>query len=110
MKALGANDLQVCGVFLLHGTVVGVVGTIGGTIVGLLFLHNLNHIRDFILYAFHIQVFNSSVYGLPNIPAIVSSENIVIIDIAAVVICVLAALIPAVSAATLAPARALRYE
>jgi lipoprotein-releasing system permease protein len=110
MKALGANDLQVCGVFLFHGTVVGVVGTISGTVLGLVILRYLNVIRDFLLYAFHIQVFSSSVYGLPEIPAVVNSTQIVIIDIVAVVICVLAALIPAVSAATLAPARALRYE
>src|SRR6202012_2116937 len=36
MKALGANDAQVCGVFLFHGTVVGVVGTIVGDALGLL--------------------------------------------------------------------------
>jgi lipoprotein-releasing system permease protein len=110
MKALGANDAQVCGVFLFHGTVVGVFGTIFGTILGLLILRYLNVIRDFLLYAFHIQVFASSVYGLPEIPAVVNPGQIVIIDICAVVICVLAALIPAISAATLAPARALRYE
>ena len=110
MKALGANNLQVCGVFLFHGTVVGVVGTISGTVLGLLILRYLNVIRDFLLYAFHIQVFSSSVYGLPEIPAVVNPTQIVIIDISAVAICVLAALIPAVSAATLAPARALRYE
>ena len=110
MKALGANDLQVCGVFLFHGTVVGVVGAVSGTVLGLLILHYLNPFRDFLLYAFHIQVFAGSVYGLPEIPAVVNPANIVIIAVSAVVICVLAALIPAVSAARLAPARALRYE
>jgi lipoprotein-releasing system permease protein len=110
MKALGANDFQVCGVFLFHGTVVGVVGAISGSILGLVILHYLNVIRDFLLYAFRIQVFSPDVYGLPAIPAVVNDENIVIIAISAVVICVLAALIPAVGAATLAPARALRYE
>jgi lipoprotein-releasing system permease protein len=110
MKALGANDLQVCGVFLFHGTVVGVVGAIGGSALGLLILHYLNAIRDFLLYAFHIQVFSPKIYGLPEIPAVVNPENIVIIAISAVVICILAALIPAVGAARLAPARALRYE
>jgi len=110
MKALGANDAQVCSVFLFHGTVVGVVGAISGTALGLLILHYLNVIRDFLLYAFHIQVFASSVYGLPQIPAVVNNTQIVFIDIAAMVICVFAALIPAISAATLAPARALRYE
>jgi lipoprotein-releasing system permease protein len=110
MKALGANDFQVCGVFLFHGTVVGVFGTVFGTIFGLLILRYLNAIRDFLLYAFHIQVFSSSVYGLPEIPAVVNPTQIVIIDICAVFICIFAALIPAISAATLAPARALRYE
>jgi len=110
MKALGANDLQVCGVFLFHGTVVGVFGTLSGTILGLAALHYLSAIRDFLLYAFHIQVFPSSVYGLPAIPALINPTEIAVIDISAVLICVLAALIPAVSAATLAPARALRYE
>ena len=110
MKALGANDLQVCGVFLLHGAVVGVFGAIGGTAVGLLILHNLNAVRDFILHVFHIQVFAGSVYGLPDIPAVINPVQVVIIAVSAVFICVLAALIPAISAARLAPARALRYE
>ena len=110
MKALGANDLQVCGVFLFHGTVVGVFGTVFGTMLGLATLHYLSAIRDFLLYAFHIQVFPSSVYGLPSIPAVINPAEIAVIDLSAVVICVLAALIPAISAATLAPARALRYE
>jgi lipoprotein-releasing system permease protein len=110
MKALGANDSQVAAVFLFHGAVVGVVGTIGGTVIGFVFLRCLSPIRDFLLYAFHIQVFAGSVYRLPDIPAVVNPTQIVIIDISAIVICVFAALIPAVSAATLAPARALRYE
>src|ERR1700677_4485793 len=110
MKALGARDPHVCSVFLLHGTMIGVIGTICGTIAGLLFLHNLNHIRDFIFFAFHIQVFSSSVYGLPEIPAITSPLTIVLTDISAILICMFAALLPAVNAATLAPARALRYE
>ncbi len=110
MKALGANDLQVCGVFLFHGAVVGVVGAVSGAILGLLILRYLNVIRDFLLYAFHIQVFSSSVYMLPEIPAVVNYPQIVIIAVSAVVTCVLAALVPAVSAAALAPARALRYE
>ena len=110
MKALGANDLQVCGVFLLHGAVVGVFGAAGGTVLGLLLLHNLDNVRDFILNTFHVQVFAGSVYGLPNIPAIINPMEIAVIDFFALVICLLAALIPAISAARLAPARALRYE
>lgn len=110
MKALGANDLQVCGVFLFHGIVVGIVGAISGTAFGLLLLHYRNPFRNFLMSAFRIEVFPSSVYGLPEIPAVINPMNVVLIAISAVVICVLAALIPALSAAKLAPARALRYE
>jgi lipoprotein-releasing system permease protein len=110
MKALGATDLQVCSIFLVHSAVVGIVGASGGTFVGLLILHNLDGIRDFILNVFHIQVFEGSVYGLPDIPAVINPGQIAVIDFFAVVICLLAALLPAVNAARLAPARALRYE
>jgi lipoprotein-releasing system permease protein len=110
MKALGANDFQVCGVFLLHGVVVGVVGAVSGTVSGLVLLHFRNPFRDFLMHTFGIQVFASSVYGLPDIPAVINPLNVALIAISAVVICILAALIPAVNAARLAPAQALRYE
>ncbi len=110
MKALGANDLQVCGVFLFHGILVGIVGAINGTVLGLLLLHYRNPFRTFLMNTFGIQVFSPSVYGLPEIPAVINPVNVALIAISAVVICVLAALIPALSAAKLAPARALRYE
>lgn len=110
MKALGANDLQVCAVFLFHGVVVGAVGAISGTVLGLVLLHFRNPFRDFLLSTFHIQVFASSVYGLPEIPAVINPWIVAAIAFSAVIICILAALIPAVTAARLAPARALRYE
>ena len=110
MKALGANDLQVCGVFLFHGVVVGVVGAVCGTVCGLVLLHFRNPFRGFLMAAFHVEVFPASVYGLPDIPAVINPATVAIIALSAVVICVLAALLPALNAARLAPARALRYE
>ncbi|HUB67165.1 MAG TPA: ABC transporter permease [Candidatus Methylacidiphilales bacterium] len=110
MKALGATDRQVCGVFLLHGFVVGVVGALSGTILGLVLLHYRNPFRVFLLRQFHIRVFPNSVYGTSDIPAVIDPFVVTAIAVSAVAICVLAALVPALSAAKLAPARALRYE
>ena len=110
MKALGANDGQVCRVFLLHSLVVGVIGAMSGTGLGLLVLYYRNPFRDFLLHRFGVQVFASDIYGQAEIPAVINPLFVVIIAVAAVVICLLAALLPALNAARLAPARALRYE
>jgi len=110
MKALGATDRQVCGVFLLHGFVVGLVGSLSGTALGLVLLHYRNPFHDFLLRQFHVQVFASSVYGSSDIPAVIDPFVVTAIAVSAVAICVLAALVPALNAAKLAPARALRYE
>jgi lipoprotein-releasing system permease protein len=110
MKALGANDLQVCGVFLFHGLVVGVVGSVFGTIGGLVLLHFRNPFRLFLLGTFHVDVFNSKIYGLPDIPAVIDPVTVTVIAVSALAVCVLAAFLPALNAARLAPARALRYE
>jgi lipoprotein-releasing system permease protein len=58
----------------------------------------------------HLQVFPSSVYGISDIPAVINPVTVTAIALSAVVVCVLAALLPALNAARLAPARALRYE
>lgn len=110
MKALGATDFQVSEVFLFHGVVVGVLGAVGGTALGLFVLHFRNPFRDFLLHRFHVQVFPASVYSQADIPAVINPLVVTLIATSAVVICVLAALIPALGAARLAPARALRYE
>lgn len=110
MKALGANDLQVCSVFLLHSIVVGVVGSLSGTVLGLLVLYYRNPFREFLLHVFHTEVFPGSVYGLPDIPMVINPWAVVLINLSAVGMCVVAALLPALNAAKLAPARALRYE
>jgi lipoprotein-releasing system permease protein len=110
MKALGATDRQVGAVFLLHGFVVGLVGALSGTALGLFVLHYRNPFRLFLLSQFHVQAFAPSVYGSSDIPAVIDPFVVTTIAVSAVVICVLAALVPALSAAKLAPARALRYE
>jgi lipoprotein-releasing system permease protein len=73
-------------------------------------LHYRNPFRNFLLQTFQVDVFSADIYNFPSIPASTDYHLVMLIALAAVIICVLAAFIPAWGASRLAPARALRYE
>jgi lipoprotein-releasing system permease protein len=110
LKALGATDEQVMGIFILYGGIVGALGSFGGLLLALLVLQLRNRFRDLLASQMGIDLFSPDVYHLAEIPVEVHWELVAAIICAALSVCVLAAWIPAIQAARLPPSRALRYE
>jgi len=110
MKALGATQAQIIWVFLSHGMVVGILGTIAGLISGLVLLHYRNPFRDWLGDTLGIEVFPAGIYEFDGIPAEVIPSDVAIICIGAFILCSVAAFIPAWVAARLDPVKALRTE
>jgi len=110
MKALGATDGQILGVFLAHGLVVGLVGSALGLASGLALLEYRNEVSQGLARGLGIEIFPYEIYHFASIPAVVDPRDLWIICTTAVVICVAAAFFPAWSASRLQPAQSLRYE
>ena len=110
LKALGATDLQVAGLFLSQGGVVGLVGVALGFGLGRLLLTYRNQFLAFMDWAVGFQLFPPSIYGFTKLPALIVPRDIIVICGSAFLICLLGGVIPAWRAGRLKPVEALRYE
>lgn len=110
LKALGATDVQVAGLFLSQSGFVGVVGVAAGLGLGLLALAYRNEFLHFMNHVTHYNLFPPEVYGFNGLPALIVPRDILLICGSALLVCVLGGVIPAWRAGRLKPVEALRYE
>lgn len=110
LKALGATQLQISGIFLSQSAIVGVMGVAAGYGLGMLAVIYRNEFLHFMRDATGWELFPKSVYGFGELPAIIAPLDIAKICVSSFVICVLGGVLPAFRAGRLEPVEALRYE
>ncbi len=110
LKALGASSRGVMSIFLAYGLSLGIVGSGAGATIGLLFVYYINEIESVISLLTGRKVFDERIYYFPTIPTHVDPFTVCWVAFGAVLIAVLASILPARRAAQLHPVRALRYE
>jgi lipoprotein-releasing system permease protein len=110
LRTMGASQGAVMRVFLITGASIGVVGTLAGCVVGVLFCLRIDEIRRLVAYVTNTNIFDPSVYYLTKLPADVSWQTTGVIVLMAVALSVLATLYPSWRASRLDPVEALRYE
>ena len=110
MKSLGASSWGVMQIFLGYGLLLGVVGCVLGTLLGLWITANINAIEAGMTRLTGQAVFPKDVYYFKEIPTNVDPLTVIYIVLGAVAIASAFSLLPAWRAASLRPVRALRFE
>ena len=110
LRTLGATPGQIMGIFMVQGTVIGVVGTLIGAVLGILAALNVSQLVGWIERLSGQQVMSSDVYFISNLPSQLLLSDVLLNCGAAFSLSFLATVYPSWRAAQIQPADALRYE
>jgi lipoprotein-releasing system permease protein len=110
LRTMGATRGSVMRIFFLAGASIGIIGTVTGFVLGLLFAANIETIRRGIQALTGTELFAAEIYFLSRLPARVDPGEVVTVVVVALGLTFLATLYPAWRAARIDPAEALRYE
>lgn len=110
MRAMGATRRNIRNIFFLCGATIGTVGTICGLVLGLYISFHIEGVRQIIQWISGAELFNADVYFINQLPSDVRLMDVLATVVISLSLSFVASLYPALRAAKLMPAEALRYE
>jgi lipoprotein-releasing system permease protein len=110
LRTLGMTTKNIMCVFIIQGSVVGIVGIFIGALLGCLLALSISEVIAWFEWLFGIYVFDPNVYFISQIPSELRWGDVMFICGVGVSMSVLATLYPAYCAAQIEPAEVLRYE
>lgn len=110
LRTLGLSSGRVMKIFMVQGTLIGVIGTVAGVVSGVLLASNLDVIVPFLERLFDTHFINADVYFISELESRVNPADVVLIAFSALLMSMMATLYPAWRASKVQPAEALRYE
>jgi len=110
LRTMGVSKNSVAKIFFITGFAIGLLATITGITIGILFSYYIEEIRILITSMFNIRLFPEEIYFLSQMPSEINLGYILIISFFSLLITFFATIFPALSAAKLDPIQALKYE
>lgn len=110
LRTLGMSPGSIMKVFMVQGTVIGVIGILLGGVLGVITALNVETLIPAIENFFNTELFPSDVYIISDFPAEMRWNDVARVILAALFMSFFATIYPAWRASKVQPAEALRYE
>ena len=110
LKTIGLSPVSVMGVFIVQGTLVGVIGTIVGVFLGVPLALSITDILGFLESVFGFYLFNPSAYFISDLPSELRWSDVGLVAGLSIGLSIVATLYPALKASRIVPAEVLNHE
>ena len=110
LRAMGASRGAIMRIFFMTGASIGFIGTLMGTMLGVIFCWQIDTIKEFIEGLSGAELFSAEIYYLSRLPAEIEAFEVLVVIAMALGLSFLASIYPAWRASCVAPAEVLRYE
>jgi lipoprotein-releasing system permease protein len=110
LRTLGASPRSIMSIFMVQGSIIGVVGTLTGAVLGVLLALNVETVVPLLERLFGIRFLPGEVYYISDLPSRLDWADVSAITSASLLMSFLATLYPSWRAARTQPVEALRYE
>ena len=110
LRTLGASPQSILKIFMIQGTIIGVIGIFLGILGGVWLASNIETIVPVLESMFGYKFLSPDVYYISDLPSDMHWNDVLYIGVISFILCLLATIYPAIRAAKILPAEALRYE
>ncbi len=110
LKTLGFNNWGILKVFFLIGLTIGLIGTIFGTLLGIIITENLKYIQIVLENLLDTELFSEEVYFLSTLPSKIQYEEVLFVFLISLLITILSTIFPAIRASNVDPIETLKND
>tara|TARA_B100000929_G_scaffold241406_1_gene198654 strand:+ start:1454 stop:2695 length:1242 start_codon:yes stop_codon:yes gene_type:complete len=110
LRTLGASPQSILKIFMIQGTIIGVIGIFLGVIGGVWLASNIETLVPALENMLGYKFLSPDVYYISDLPSDMHWNDVIYIGVISFILCLLATIYPALKAANILPAEALRYE
>jgi lipoprotein-releasing system permease protein len=109
LRTIGMTKGSIMRIFIMSGSLVGVIGTLLGATLGILFSLNIEKIRGILEGISGVKLFDPIIYFLTTLPSDIQDEQVLLIVFISLGLSLVATIYPAWRVSKTSPAEVLKY-
>ena len=110
LRTYGAKPKSILYIFIVQGSLIGVIGTISGVFLGTVVALNIHLIVPFIEHLFNVQFLSKDIYYISEVPSKLLFSDVISITFISILLSIIATIYPSLKASNTSPAEALKHD